>query len=151
VFTDPLPRNGRLLILILQNNGRTRSLFRGLCPATGLYATVWMILNPLYRRGWDTKPVWMLWRRENLLLLLGIELWLFDSFKTRTFFETPSSRSYTSSLICVSIYFYLEMFILSYACRLTPIWTPVEKELIVLEGGGELCPTLNYFVLIHIF
>jgi hypothetical protein len=39
VFTDPLPRNGRFLILLLHSNGRAHYLFRDLCPATGLYAT----------------------------------------------------------------------------------------------------------------
>jgi hypothetical protein len=40
VFTDPLPRNGRLLIHLLHSNGCARCLFQGLGLATGLYATM---------------------------------------------------------------------------------------------------------------
>jgi hypothetical protein len=39
VFTYPLPRCGRLFIRLLRSNGCGRCLFRGLCLATGLYAT----------------------------------------------------------------------------------------------------------------
>jgi hypothetical protein len=39
----PLLRNGCLFIKLLHSNGCTRP-FRGLCPATGLYATVFLIL-----------------------------------------------------------------------------------------------------------
>jgi hypothetical protein len=40
VFTEPLLRNGRLFIRLLHSNGCTRCLFRGLCLATDLYATL---------------------------------------------------------------------------------------------------------------
>jgi hypothetical protein len=43
-FTNPLPRNGHLLIRLLHNNGRTRFFFRGLWSATGLYATIFKML-----------------------------------------------------------------------------------------------------------
>jgi hypothetical protein len=45
VFTDPLPRNSRLLIRLLHSNGHARCLFRGLCPATGLYPTLQLKLR----------------------------------------------------------------------------------------------------------
>jgi hypothetical protein len=40
VFTKPFPRNGRLFIRLVQTNGCTRYLSRGLWLATGLYATI---------------------------------------------------------------------------------------------------------------
>jgi hypothetical protein len=49
VFTEPLLRNGRLFIRLLHRNGCTRP-FRGLCPATGLYATIHSVItDTLYR------------------------------------------------------------------------------------------------------
>jgi hypothetical protein len=41
VFTEPLLRNDRFFIRLLRNNGCTRYLFRGLCLAMGLYATIY--------------------------------------------------------------------------------------------------------------
>jgi hypothetical protein len=40
MFTDTLPRNGRLLIRLLHSNGRIRRLLRGPYRAEGLYAAV---------------------------------------------------------------------------------------------------------------
>jgi hypothetical protein len=41
VFTEPLLRNGNLFICLLQSNSCPTCLFRGVCLAMGLYATVW--------------------------------------------------------------------------------------------------------------
>jgi hypothetical protein len=49
VFTQPLLRNGRLFIRLLRSNGCTRCLFRGLCLATGLYATIWIYRDQLLK------------------------------------------------------------------------------------------------------
>jgi hypothetical protein len=40
VFTQPFLRNGRLFIRLLHSKGCTRCLFRSLCLATGLCATI---------------------------------------------------------------------------------------------------------------
>jgi hypothetical protein len=40
VFTEALPRNGRLFIRLLHSRGCIRCLFRGRCLGTGLYATI---------------------------------------------------------------------------------------------------------------
>jgi hypothetical protein len=40
VFTEPLLRNGRLFIRLLRSNCCIRCLFRGVCLATGLHATI---------------------------------------------------------------------------------------------------------------
>jgi hypothetical protein len=49
VFTEPLLRNDRLFIRLLHRNGCTRCLFRDLCLATGLCATIYRHLSTKFR------------------------------------------------------------------------------------------------------
>jgi hypothetical protein len=49
MFAEQLLRNGCLFIRLLHSNGCTRYLFRGLCIATGLYATTFTVPIPSSR------------------------------------------------------------------------------------------------------